>query len=1855
MLLLAALSCQPKVDTNTPVTTPARPLEFRLDEEVKGLEMRLSHADPPRATLALEAVSEDPATPLTLEQVQELLSRTEPLVEDPGDRREFARRAETKPPPRTGATELLAWPPEPPTVDIPQAQDGPLKVLRMSPEGPVTLAPYLSVTFSKPMVAVTSQDGAAETIPVEIDPLPPGQWRWLGTRTVVFEPDVRFPMATDYTVTVPETGDSTSFSTPPLGLIDWSPSGGPIGLNPVFMLGFDQRIDQDLLEKIVLKGEGETVPLKLATAEQVAADPLLAHRTFQADRTLLLVAERALKPSTSYELIVQKGAPSAEGPKTTTERQSGSFYTYDPLRVDGQDCSTGPKHCAPGGAFWVYFNNPLDDSAFDASMVKVEPEIENLRVQSSWGTLTLTGDTQANTSYTVTLDGSIPDQFGQVLGKAQTRKFKVGTAWPDLQGPGKEMVVLDPGAPPAFSVWTRNHEKLRVRVIKVSPELYPGVSTWMRDARYDGYIKDLPPGELVYEGQISVDDYVPEELVETAIDLSPYLDEGKGHLWIWVEPTTREEYPTRIMAWVQATEIGLTAYADGPGVTGWATSLRDGHPLEGVELSLLGSKSQGTTDSDGLATLPGYDSGAGPHMLVARKGKDLALLPEHTHWWNEWGSWTAQGPQTELRWYTLDDRAMYRPSETVHLKGWVRPFLREPGSALKSWTGTQELSWMAYDAYGNTLGEGSTTIDRHGGWDLALDLPDTPALGWASVHLTTNGGSTSHSFQIQEFRRPEFEVTTHLEPQSFVLGEAAQPSVNAAYYAGGALPNAPVTWNVSATEGSFQPPGWSDWRFGSWTPWWGYRDWGWGGSAGTPTFETLEGSTDAAGNHHLQIDFIAVNPARPMSVTAEATVIDVNRQRWTSSQTMLVHPSRWYVGMKTDKGFYEKGDAVEVQAIVVDVDGQAVAAEATLNLARLEWEILDGRWQEVEKDPKSCEASPTDEPDSCDFTVAVGGQWRVKARVVDPEGRPNETTFTFWVSGQEQKPDRSVSLEELTLVPDGETWKPGDTARLLVISPFSPAEALLTISRDGLMQTRRFHLDQASTTLEIPITEDFVPGVVVQIDVVGSRERTDDEGEPLPDQARRVAFARSTLSLAVPALSRTLTVSATPEQAALSPGATTPISVSVKDADGAPVKDAQVVLIAVDESVLALSGYQLPDPLSIFYMQTGSGVSTYDLRWQVVLADPTTTISSVEEQGLIVDALTRSGYVDADEPMGGAVLASKAMPATPPMEVAADKGEKDNRSKNGRYRSAEGEKKPADPSGPAIAVREDFDALALWAPTVSTGADGTATVQLKLPDSLTRYRIMAVAADDLSFGHGESTVTARQPLMIRPSPPRFLNFGDEVELPLVVQNQTDEPMTVELALEASNILVAAGDRGRRFVVPANDRREVRLPLRADQAGTARFQVVASSGEMADAARFELPVWTPATSEAFATYGQIDDGVILQPVARPDEVWEQFGGLEISTSSTALSELTDALLYLTSYPYDCSEQLASRIIAVAALRDVLEAFEAEQLPSPSELDGAVSRDLERLTKRQKGNGGWSFWADMPDEPYLTVHVTHSLVRAKEGGYPVDEAVLSNAMGYLRDIERHIPHWYGERARRDITAYSVFVRHLHGDEAGPRARKLAKVPLDELSLEAQGWILPTLHAKGDKETVARIIDHWENKVSETSEAAHFVTGVSDTNDYVLLHSSRRVDAILLESLIEVRPEHDLIPKVVRGLLGHRTAGRWSTTQENSFVLLSMNRYFRAYESTTPDFVARAWLGSEYAGEKAFKGYSPDRARIDIPMAKLSDQDLVLQKDGEGRLYYRIGMRYAPLDLDLEPADRGFVVTRAYEAIAASVPMA
>jgi uncharacterized protein YfaS (alpha-2-macroglobulin family) len=1839
------------------------------DSTKSGLQFRLSEgAEQPERQPANKTA---PTSRLSESEIQNVLRRLPAVKTEAGDEQDFALRERSLPPPRTGKTINVSFPSSEPQ-PTPATTTGPLEVLRIAPEGDVPLAPQLSITFSQAMVAVTSNDDlAAQDVPVKLTPQPPGKWRWVGTKTLLFVPDGRFPMATQYTASVAAgtksanggtlaTGKTWTFATPPSTVKASYPSTDtPVARDALMFVEFDQRIDPAaVLNTVKVMGAGSQLKIRLATQAEIDADKTVSQLAKSAEKGRWLAfrainsetgdARLALPADSGITVQLGPGTPSAEGPRTTTSAQSFSFRTYGLFRITEHRCGYS-NQCTPFDPWTITFSNPVDAALFDQSQLRVEPEMQSMKTQIYGNTLYITGTKRGRITYKVTLSNSIKDTFGQTLGKDESVTFNVGPAPPSLGSNGKAFVALDPSAPRSFSVYSINHSTLRVRLYAVAPEDWEKFASYMRFV-YDYYEEKaskqtMPPGRLVYSKTVEVKSK-PDEMVETELDLTPALKEGLGQVVVIVEGGVgaRKRERQSIEAWVQSTNIGLSAFVDNTELLAWATSLKEGQPLRNVQMTVEPLGVTGTTSMFGLARLP-LNTNSRPtvsSLLVARMGNDVAILPEHDEWWSTGTSWYKRDAPDSLRWYVFDDRKMYRPGEEVHIKGWIR----KVGGGTTGDVGLagadvgRTISYVLKDSQGNEITKGTMPVNALGGFDMKLKLPGTMNLGYGylefkAIEAHIAGDTTQHYFQVQEFRRPEFEVNAQASEGPFFVKGHADTSVTASYYAGGGLPNAEVSWRVTSTPTNFTPPNRGDFTFGEWIPWWRSSS-----GQNESHLETFKGMTDAAGKHRLRIDFDSVNPPRASNVNAQASVMDVNRQQWTATTNLLVHPADLYVGLKSDRTFVEQGQPLVVQAIVTDLDGKAVANRAIkMRAVLLDWVFEKGKWTQKEKNPQDCDVQSGGDAVKCTFTPKEGGTYRVTARIQDDRERPNQSALTLWVAGGKTPPKRDVEQETVEMIPDKKEYRGGETAEILVQSPFYPAEGVVTLRRSGIIKSEHFKMDGPSYTLRVPIEDAYTPNLHVQVDLAGATARTDDKGQVDEKLPKRPAFAKGELNLMIPPLARKLNVTATPRDKALEPGTETSVNVEVKDAAGKPVAGSEIALVVVDEAILSLTGYRIDDPLNTFYSERGSDTTDYHLRANILLGNPESVAAQMQGGG---------GGTIAGRNLDSLAMITTATSGMPPPSATP-------MAKRSRgVLNAESEE-VSESKSQAIRLRENFNALAVFAPSVPTDANGRASVNVKIPDNLTRYRVMAVSvADGKQFGEGESTITARMPLMARPSAPRFLNFGDRFELPIVVQNQTDSPMRVDVAVRATNAELTDG-AGRRVTVPANDRVEVRLPVSANHAGTARFQVGILSGRWADAAEISLPVWTPATTEAFATYGEIDDSTpIVQPVKAPSNVFKQFGGLEIETSSTQLQALTDALLYLMAYPYECSEQLSSRILAVAALKDVLTAFKAKDMPTPEEMLKAVARDIERLKGMQAADGGFGFWRRDDNEwPYVSIHVAHSLQRAKEKGFAVPPEMLEKSKGYLRDIEKHIPTWYGIDARRALISYALYVRNRMGDRDTAKARKLiAEAGLEKLSLESVGWLLSVVSGDPASQTeVAAIRRHLNNRATETAATAHFASSYSD-GDYLLLNSDRRADGVILEALIGDQPNNDLIPKIVRGLLDHRKAGRWDNTQENVFILLALDRYFNTYEKVTPDFVAKAWLGDQFAGQQQFRGRSTDRQQVNVPMRYLAEKDgtqnLILSKEGTGRLYYRVGMQYAPTNLSLKAADYGFTVERVYEAV-------
>ena len=267
------------------------------------------------------------------------------------------------------------------------------------------------------------------------------------------------------------------------------------------------------------------------------------------------------------------------------------------------------------------------------------------------------------------LPASLRDEFGQTLGATQTESFDVGEATPALIAFPRPLTTTDPSATkPSVSVTSVGHQTLKVDVYAADPSRWldyqnivnywgsdqqPPLSTWQR----------LSTSTITVDGG-------GHELTESTIDLSADLHGATGDLVVVVSPTRTfartdklyyQNRPT--ITWVQVTSIGVDALSSNDQLITWATNLRDGAPLSGVQVQLGGTDSSAVTDADGVARLHLVRA----RYLTATKGADVALLPADSEY--EWNPVTVGDSVTG---FAFDDRGIYRPSETVHVKGWFR-------------------------------------------------------------------------------------------------------------------------------------------------------------------------------------------------------------------------------------------------------------------------------------------------------------------------------------------------------------------------------------------------------------------------------------------------------------------------------------------------------------------------------------------------------------------------------------------------------------------------------------------------------------------------------------------------------------------------------------------------------------------------------------------------------------------------------------------------------------------------------------------------------------------------------------------------------------------------------------------------------------------------------------------------------------------------------------------------------------------------------------------------------------------------------------------------------------------------------
>ena len=721
-----------------------------------------------------------------------ILRRLPPMPADENIlQKNFAVRSKTNPPPRNGNVIPIKFPAGEQT-DTPKisAADVPLSVVRYAPDGKNPLVSDLSVTFSQPMIAVSSQTEASENVPVILSPSVKGKWRWLGTTGLIFDAETRFPMATKYTATIPAgiksaVGSSLSkdfswtFETPPPKVEKFVPTSQnwqPAKPDEIMTVSFNQEIDEAaILPKINVTANGRRIPIRIITRE--IDESYTAIQYLGEIKPKQWIAFRSIEPlplDSEIKVIFEKGLPSAEGSLTSDAAQEFSFKTYGALKFVKSFCNNynaKQEECEPSNPFYLEFNNSLSPLTPDNSQVKIEPNLENAKIYASGRNIYIEGKKAARTTYKVTVSPTLKDQFDQLLGNEVSATFKVGSERPLFFAQGGNFVTLDPFLKPKFLVYSLNQPELKVKLYAVTPGDWEAFRQAMNTRGSEIQYRKPLPGKIVVDQTIAPGG-APDELIETRIDLSAALTNNFGQMIISVEPTakpkTEDYYYTQqnqpVVKWLQATNIGLDAFVDNENVVAFATDLKTGKPLSDTQTFLFGGASA-VSDAGGLVKLNLPQSTKYSGLLVAKSGEDTAILPENTEYWRT-SEWYKKSNYGSYLWNVFDDRKMYRPNEEVSIKGYVREPTGGKFSDVAGLNDTnRDVFYKVKDSRNNEILKGQTKLNPFGAFDFRFKLPDNINLGYAHVTLGfgESADDSSHQFQIQEFRRPEFEVSIKAE------------------------------------------------------------------------------------------------------------------------------------------------------------------------------------------------------------------------------------------------------------------------------------------------------------------------------------------------------------------------------------------------------------------------------------------------------------------------------------------------------------------------------------------------------------------------------------------------------------------------------------------------------------------------------------------------------------------------------------------------------------------------------------------------------------------------------------------------------------------------------------------------------------------------------------------------------------------------------------------------------------------------------------------------------------------------------------------------------------------------------------
>lgn len=1747
------------------------------------------------------------------------------------------------------------------------AQNKALEVLKTTPQGNTIYygdSQSIVVYFSEQMINLAATDtNVVKEDYFSFNINTTGTYQWLDTKTLRFTPAETLPYATEIVVTVKKgikalsgnmlkTDYVFSFNTVAPNIQNYMPYNAQIDVsvdNPIYIeFNMDMSL-KSVNEKLVVKEDGKAVKYKIRylTKEDIEKRKYNIYGEYNKyDETVndaskntvyykafAVTPEKPFSKNARIDVEVASGVMSLKGNVGMTTPKSFYFQTYKDFAYTGvteQFVNADYQPDSPNITFATRINQKEFYKNIEISPKVQMPDMDDIGDWSASSYSLYNMGLNAETTYTLTLKKGMMDIYGQKLDKDIVVKLHIGSYNPNYNMPtGTGVVEAYEGRKIPLTVINPKQITIESRVLN-KDEIVPYLVLNGAVYRYNNETKEYIAYQNKYKNLLS---YVNTDVFQPKVAtnryeivplyLTNYMGKSKyGLVALRLSSYVGyNDYHKKDKAYIQVTDMGVTGKFSAEKNTIFVTELKTGKPIAGASVEIRDDfnniLAKTKTDKDGVATTDGWynlkikdeNKWENPRQwVIVINGDDIAYI--HSQWGTGVDPWrmnidykySQQYPQLSASMTT--ERGLYKPGEEIHIKGIIRENINGDWKVPKV---ISKINYAIANSRGDEIEKGVANVNEYGTFLIDTKTAKDAPTGFYNISAKSDDGVETYlSFRVQEFKTLEFETKLWAEDKEYVLGDNVPIRISGRYLFGEPMPNKEMNYILTLNENYYEPPNNQGFRF---TPLRWYED------DHYPDYnETLSrgtGMLNEKGEYAVNTFLTATRDIHSAMLNIEATVTGEDSQRVSARKNVFINGSDFYFGLRRDGYFVEKSKAVSVDVIAVKPDGERISGiNGDITVKRVYWEsvrkaVSGGRFQwfseKVIEEVAKSKIITTENPLSYTFTPKDAGLYIITITGKDKRKNDVKAEEYMYVVGQGYSPWAMYDDDLLELVVEKENYKPGETARIMLKSPYEEATAFITVEREYVIERYVQYVKGTSALIDVPIKSEYLPNVYVGVALI--KGRVEDKsytnyGADLGKPSFKIGYA----PVKVSPEEKSLVVKIDKSHAEREPGDKMSVGINVSRKDGKPI-ESEIMVAVSDIGVLNLIGFKTPNWFNYFYRIRPLGVKTADTRLHMI---------------------GQRNYGEKGENAGGdgdATLADasmKAMAEALGMDV--------------------------------FSFRKNFLSTAFYAGQLRTDAKGNAKVEFNLPDNITSFRIMVTAVDKGGyFGANDDIVVVKKNLMLLPTLPQFAVVGDSFSAGATLYNYSGKDLDITVMASGDNINI---DNPKRIVnIKGGSFEDIRFDFKTKNAGEAVIRITAKGGAHTDAVENKMKITSPRLSESVAVFESMTNMSVTNKMLIPSQSEVYSGDIITYLSTSAFSELTGGINYLIAYPYGCLEQKISKIYPIVTSGRLIADMKLTEY-TEAYLNSLVNVVLKEVADYQNANGGFSYWTSKTYvSPWLTSYAAFVLLKAKENGYTVNQTVIDKAMNYLATYAKgqagSNPLYSADYVANAELAYIAGILAMGGKSDRALITRLYK-NRDALPFYGLANLLKAMsYSKADKKSIDNVRQIMLNTLKEDATTAHYESE-EKYYDMLYIHSSAvRDTAIALTAFIESGYDDKINDKIIRWLTQSRLGnGSYLNTQDNVSVFYAMNEYLKKYESVNPNYKAEFIIEGKKILSETFA------SRNDASVSKTTSifdytsgqNDVVVQRNGEGRLYYGVRMNYAPKGI-MPAKDNGIKVQKVY----------